>query len=169
MFYYDIYLYKEIDIMINIGFSEAELIGRIKFDKWLKKRNKAKQICFTPDKYDKVDCVVYNGITSATTELKNRLDYSSTDKVIKDEGVVIEKSKYKYLLETISSSGMSNCYYCMIFKDDIMYLFDINRISKEKEVIWRLKNLPKSTCGNNTLIIKEYATLPLEWGVKFKL
>lgn len=152
------------------NFSEAEKIGRDKFGKFVNKRGKVKKVYFTPSKYDKVDVVTFNGATSATTEIKNRLDYSSKSKVIQEEGAVIEKVKYDYLLDTVSLSGMSDCFYSMIFTDDIMYLYDIKRIAREKELKWKTKYLPKTTVeGNGQLVKKEYATLPLDWGIRFEL
>lgn len=144
-------------------FTQAELKGRDIYNKMLLNNKKINKVNFTENRFDFFDVDYYSGETKHfIVELKYRENYSSTNKLIQNEGVVLEKFKYDKIL---NYALINNCeaYYVMMFNDGIGYSFNL----KEIQPIFKEKMLPKTSCGNNQFIKKIVAIIPIEKGKKF--
>lgn len=119
---------------------------------------------FTSDPFDSVD-VFWNDF-SKVGEIKYRSGYCSTDKVIVENGVMLEKPKYEGLMKYTSLSGLPS-FYITFFNDGVGVAFEVSKLNKE-DLKWYQKPLPKSTNGDNTKIMKMVCDLPLSKGTVFK-
>lgn len=147
-------------------FSAHEWSGRTIFHDVLTSSTKTDEYYFTEDKYCPIDVVWKSNNSLNTGEIKFRVKYSSTDKIIQDGGVVLEKWKYDNLKQTQNISGATP-YYIMEFNDGVGYLWDISEL---KNVNWvnEENKFPKTTCGDTTKTTKAVTYLPLSKGKKFK-
>lgn len=147
-------------------FSEAELKGRNIIETKIKGKV---YYSFTPTRFDAVDLVTSkDGVTSAATEIKYRTNYSSNDKIIQDEGVVLEKKKYDRIFEAIKTSGITDCFYYHIFNDNIGYVWKLNNL---KEIQWveEEDKYPKTTAIKGNKVTKTVTYLPLKTAIKVNL
>ena len=103
-------------------FQNAELKGRSILEKYLKQSKFTKTYNFT-DVYTHYDCEVYNNKNERILiELKYRENYSSDCPLINNGGILMEKSKYDFLLDEVKKNPSTKCYYTSIFKDRKMLL-----------------------------------------------
>ena len=138
-------------------FSECEEIGRYKFLQQIS--GTCHNIRFTQNQYDKVDVFWEHGLSSNVGEIKYRSGYTSDNKYIAEQGAVLEKTKYDALNYYSVASGITP-YYIMIFADDKIAIFNLNKI-KNIEFKNELYKYPKTTCGDNRRVEKEVTYLPL--------
>ena len=147
------------------NFSIAEQKSRDLYRNILEHSSKIKDFYFTPTRFDRVDVVQFDGECSATTELKYRTDYPSTNEKIQKEGALIEKVKFDYIQNTIEYSGMCDGYYVMFFNDGVGYVWSL----KDKKMDWHFEHQPQTTMGkNNNKVNKLVGKLKLTDGIKFK-
>lgn len=90
---------------MNNEFTKSEKVGRDIFKKQLDNSNKTIEYQFTENQYSPIDVIWYSNNTLNTGEIKYRSGYSSTDKIIQEGGVVLEKTKYDNLKATQNISG----------------------------------------------------------------
>lgn len=145
------------------SFSEAEKLGR---QIWEEKLiiNQSTDITFTEDKYNPVDVRWRKNNIEYVGEIKLR-SYASTSNLIENGGVLLEKYKYDALKSIQAREGRIP-YYINIFKDNVIYLFDLtnyNPIWIEEEY-----KFPKTTMGDNTKVTKVVTYLSLNQGIKCK-
>lgn len=143
------------------SFSEAEKLGR---QIWEKKLiiNQSTDITFTEDKYNPVDVRWSKNNIEYVGEIKLR-SYASTSNLIENGGVLLEKYKYDALKSIQAREGRIP-YYINIFKDNVIYLFDLSNYSP----IWieEEDKFPKTTMGDNTKVTKVVTYLSLSQGIK---
>ena len=145
------------------SFSEAEKLGR---QIWEEKLiiNQSTDITFTEDKYNPVDVRWRKNNIEYVGEIKLR-SYASTSNLIENGGVLLEKYKYDALKSIQAREGRIP-HYINIFKDNVIYLFDLtnyNPIWIEEEY-----KFPKTTMGDNTKVTKVVTYLSLNQGIKCK-
>lgn len=145
----------------NNKFELAEKRGREIIAKLLEK--KCKNIKFTEDKYASVDVFWSKSDKRFVGEIKFRPNYSSYSPIINSKGVVLEKYKYDSLMSEYYLYGYIP-YYIHIFNDNILYLFDLTKISPKW--IEEEEKFPKTTMGDNTKVTKVVTYLPIEKGIK---
>lgn len=152
--------YKYID-----GFYEAEYSGRTFFSQCLDS-NKVVDKKFTETKYDSVDVFWSTSATTNVGEIKFRIGYKSTDKIMQSEGAILEKSKYDALKSYQHNSGITP-YYIMMYNDGEGYIWDLSNLER---VEWQDdKRFPKTTMGtNNQKVEKAVTYLNLDDAKKFK-
>ena len=128
--------------MAQKDFQNAELKGRSILEKYLKQSKFTKTYKFT-DVYTHYDCEVYNNKNERILiELKYRENYSSSSPVINNGGILMEKSKYDFLLDEVKKNPSTKCYYTSIFNDGKMLLYEIK---PENNITIINKQLPKAT------------------------
>lgn len=144
-------------------FGEAEKLGR---QIWEEKLiiNHSTDITFTEDKYNPVDVRWRKNNIEYVGEIKLR-SYASTSNLIENGGVLLEKYKYD-ALKTIQAREGRIPYYINIFKDNVIYLFDLSNYNP----IWIEEEykFPKTTMGDNTKVTKVVTYLSLSQGIKCK-
>ena len=141
-------------------FVEAEIKSREIFSKILENSPFVQDVKFT-ELYEHYD-VKFTNIdgTINVAELKYRPNYSSTDKFIVNEGVLLEKFKYdSFMNQEISATH----WYIMLFNDGVGYMFNLKNIKPE----WQDKVLPKTSAVKSETKIKIVANIPLEEGIRF--
>lgn len=149
------------------NFSECEKQGRNIIEEYIQYTGIL--YSFTESKYDSVDLITSkDGITSATTEIKYRKNYSSTNKLIQEQGVVLEKVKYDGALKATHNSGMTDCYYCCIFNDNVCYIWKLSELTNI-EWIEEIDKFPKTTAVKSKRTTKTVTYLPLDTGKKIIL
>ena len=142
-------------------FSESEELGRYKFLQQISAT--CKDIQFTENQYDKIDVIWRNKNDKLFVgEIKYRSGYTSTNKLIVEQGVVLEKTKYDALNYCCSASGATPLY-ITIFSNNKMAYWDISKM-KELKFVTEDYKFPMTTNGNNKKISKEVAYLPLSGG-----
>lgn len=146
--------------MIN-KFSQAEIEGRNIFENVLN-NGTATGVTFTEDKYCPVDVKWGKDGQGYVGEIKFRPTYSSTNDLIKSQGVVLEKYKYDSLMSIYNREKLIP-YYIHIFNDNTLYLFNLLKIDN---IEWFEKELPRTTQGNRDKVMKAVTFLPLEKGIK---
>lgn len=143
------------------SFSEAENLGR---QIWEEKLiiNQSTDITFTKDKYNPVDVRWRKNNIEYVGEIKLR-SYASTSNLIENGGVLLEKYKYDALKSIQAREGRIP-YYINIFKDNVIYLFDLSNYNP----IWIEEEykFPKTTMGDNTKVTKVVTYLSLSQGIK---
>lgn len=145
------------------SFSEAEKLGR---QIWEEKLiiNQSTDITFTEDKFNPVDVRWRKNNIEYVGEIKLR-SYASTSNLIENGGVLLEKYKYD-ALKTIQAREGRIPYYINIFKDNVIYLFDLSNYNP----IWieEEDKFPRTTMGDNTKVTKVVTYLSLSQGIKCK-
>lgn len=145
------------------SFSEAEKLGR---QIWEEKLiiNQSTDITFTEDKFNPVDVRWHKNNIEYVGEIKLR-SYASTSNLIENEGVLLEKYKYDALKSVQAREGRIP-YYINIFKDNVIYLFDLSYY----DPIWieEEDKFPKTTMGDNTKVTKVVTYLSLSQGIRCK-
>lgn len=153
--------------MRSDNFSEAEKKGREIIEEHIQYTGVFYE--FTTSKYDLVDLITSkDGITSATTEIKNRENYSSTNTLIQEKGAVLEKTKYDGALKATHSSGMTDCYYCCIFNDGVAYIWKLSELTNI-EWVEEVDKYPKTTAVKGKKVTKTVTYLPLKTAKKIIL
>lgn len=143
------------------NFLKCEEKGRKIFKKILVNSPKVFSFMFTEDEYCPYD-VEWKNIddTMYVGELKYRDRYASTDKIIQDEGALLEKYKF----DTIKSYYPYDKHlYIMMFSDGVGYIWDLDNIEPK----WKTKRCPKTTAEESDDTVKIIATLPLSEGKRF--
>lgn len=142
-------------------FSESEELGRYKFLQQIS--GTCKDIQFTNNPYDKIDVIWRNKKDKLYVgEIKYRSGYTSTNKLIVEQGAVLEKTKYDGLKHYINASGATPLY-ITIFSDNKMAYWDMTKMKDLKFVTEDYK-YPMTTNGNNKKISKNVTYLPLSAG-----
>ena len=123
-------------------------------DKLNEKLFKEDPLKFTDDQYNSYDCSNEKFIV----ELKNREKYSA----IAFNGSLIEKIKFDALIEKAKKYNKTPVY-IVRFNGGEYYSWDLDDVTKRRELLWREMNLPKTSHFNtNYNIDKNVADLFLE-------
>lgn len=145
-------------------FCDAEVKGRELFINYLREKG-IKQINYGTQTqewdiwfYNKLKCKCY-------IELKYRWKYNSTDKVIKNEGILFEEKKFDnlkhYQITNCEYDNNSKYYYVSLFADGVGYSHQIN-IDDKDSYKWVDKKLPYSTVAKWGDKQKKITYIPLE-------
>ena len=142
-------------------FQKAENKGREIFRRILEKSDKVVDYHFSDDDYSNWDCIYDDDKGHLNViELKYREGYSSTDRLIQEEGAIIEKFKFDSLR---SYCPNDNHFYVMMFNDGVGYLWNLDKLEPD----WIIKPCPRTSAIKGKTINKIVANLPLESGYRF--
>lgn len=151
-------------------FTKAELKGREIVNESFINCPRVKGHYFTTDQYDAVDVVFVSGTTSGNVEclgeIKYREGYKSTNRLITNEGVLLEEKKLKGIKQ--KQKDNQPIVYISLFDDGVGYWFDLTDV--DFNVLGsKIMYCNKTTVGNdNHKIPKRCYTLPLQMGKRFK-
>lgn len=158
------------------GFQNAERLGRKIMDKVLNDSSGVTKYEFTKGEFDYDDANLISSTTSGQVEcimeIKYRIHndkktgelkgYDSTDRIVKEEGALLECAKLKSLIDF----NKPVTFYTMLFKDGIGYRFNLNEIDYNS-IPTVVRMLPRTTYGNTQKVPTQCKFLKLELGHKF--
>lgn len=145
--------------MRKLSFRESEKFGRLIFSQLLMASG-ATNIEFTEDDFDNVDVYWEYDNTINVGELKYRQGYSSTNRLMQEEGCVLEKHKYDDLISRANREGKEP-YYVMMFNDGVAYSFNLTNY--EPKWVMEKDKYPKTTCGDKSKKDKVVTYVPLSF------
>lgn len=145
--------------MRQLTFKESEKFGRLIFSQLLMASG-ATNIEFMENDFDNVDVYWEYDNTINVGELKYRQGYSSTNKLMQEEGCVLEKHKYDDLISRANREGKEP-YYIMMFNDGVAYSFNLTNY--EPKWVMEKDKYPKTTCGDKSKKDKVVTYVPLDF------
>lgn len=148
--------------MNNQNFKNAENRGRNVMEYIYNQSSAITEYSFTQGNFDSIDTNFTSASTKIAGEIKYRIDYKSTDKIIVTGGCMLDAYKLKKII------GMGGKpLYIMLFPDGVGYRWWLDELdfSKIPSSITPRKN---TTVGSDTRIVNRLSYyLPLNLGHKF--